>query len=385
MTFSLTMTRRVLFAALLLLLPATAHAAAAQISGNVVGANDKPLAADVFIYTASPREGVRTICGWCCRDCTRKVAADAKGQFLLREVDPFLRYRLLVVAKNYEPAFADTNADQPVTVQLRSRADLKPELLVRGTVVDGDGQPVLGAIVEPIHAAPKGAAESLSITDGAGEFAVRVRNAGAVVDVRVRGRDFAPTRAVNLTTDKAQRITVGPGVTVTGRVTHGGKPIPGVRVGYAHWIANQAEALGDGQIGTDADGYFALTALAPNAQYRIFPKMESLRPLVSPTLLLRTSDPGDTEDAGLFEVVKGFRVAGRITGVVGEVPDGTVIKLTRWQDEQTAPVGPDGSFVFEGVPPERVRLLVRVLGHRGKSVPFEAKRDTNDLMINIGQ
>jgi len=29
--------------------------------------------------------------------------------------------------------------------------------------------------------------------------------------------------------------------------------------------------------------------------------------------------------------------------------------------------------------------LIRVLGHRGKSVPFEAKRDTNDLMINIGQ
>lgn len=378
------MTRRVLFAALLLLLPAAAHAAAAQISGKVVDANDKPLAADVFVYTASPREAVRTICGWCCRDCTRKAAADANGQFLLREVDPTLRYRLLVVAKGYDPALVDTVADRPVTVLLRSRADEKPELLVRGTVVDPDGKPVLGAIVEPMSSVAK-AAESPSITDGAGEFALRVRNARAVINVRVRGRNFAPTRAVSLTTDKAQRITVGPGVTVTGRVTHDGKPIPGARVGYAHEVANQAELLDDGQIGTDVDGRFVLTALAPNARYRIFPKMVSLRPLVSPTLLLSTSDPGATQDAGLFEVVKGVRVAGTIKGVAGKVPDGTVIKLSRRQDEQTVPVGADGSFVFEGVPPERVRLLVRVLGYRGKVVPFKATHDIDDLTINIGQ
>jgi hypothetical protein len=382
-----------LIAAFLLFFPTVvAHAAAAQLSGRVVDQDGKPLVAEVSIDGGAPKEGVRAICEWCCRECSRKVTTDKKGRFLLREVDPAMRYRLLAIAKGHDPAFVDADPDQSVTFSLRSRAAANPNRVVRGKVVDKDGKAIPGATVKSmvlrrrgIEAAENAAVELLAVTDGAGEFALRLRDSDARVDVRVSARDFAPVLAQNLETNTDHTITLGPGVTISGQLTHDNTRLPGIRIAYEHDAPGELESLGGGEIATDAEGRFILRGLAPDTPYHVFARMESLRPMASPMLSIRTNEGGTKQNIGVLEAFTGVRVAGFVKGVAGAVPEGTVLRLLRVRDVQTVPLNRDGSFAFEGVPLERVTILVRIPGYRAKRVGLTPAKNIENMMINVGR
>lgn len=380
-----------LIAAFLLFFPTVAHAAAAQLSGRVVDQDGKPLVAEVSIDSGAPKAVARTICEWCCRECSRKVTTDKKGQFLLREVDPAMRYRLLAMAKNHDPAFVDVDPDQPVTIRLRSRAGANPSRVIRGTVLDANGKAIAGATVKSMAVRKRGiepaetaAVEAQAVTDAAGQFALHI-GPGARADVRVSARDFATVLVQDLATDTDHTITLVPGVMISGQLTHDNTRLPGIRIAYEHESLSEHESLGGGEIATDAEGRFVLRGLAPDAPYQIFARMDSLRPMASPIMSIRTKEAGSKQDVGVLEAFTGVRVAGRLSGLAGRVPPDTFLELLRGKDVQTVPVGPDGSFAFEGVPTERVRIIVRIRGYRPKRVPFTPTGDITNMVINVGR
>jgi hypothetical protein len=125
--------------------------------------------------------------------------------------------------------------------------------------------------------------------------------------------------------------------------------------------------VGDFEYGTGDDGRFAFTNIPPGDDWGIYGLMDSLKAHGAiPVRHLRTGTHGETVELGDVEVGPGHRMSGRVVLADGKpLPPDARVMLSRedaW-DSQTATPGPDGSFTFEGVPPERVGLHARVPGY----------------------
>src|SRR2546423_1773204 len=120
--------------------------------GAVRSPDRKPVAgATVAIYTAGPRTGTSTYCPSCYPDCVKSATTDAAGTFTIRSLDPGLIFRVLVVAEGFAPQFVEKvdPARGPIepTLKPTDRTRLKPGHVLRGRVLDPDGNPVFRASV----------------------------------------------------------------------------------------------------------------------------------------------------------------------------------------------------------------------------------------------
>lgn len=380
---------------LLLVLFSCLDAFANDLTGTIVDAGGKPIrGAHVSIYMAFPRTGVSAICPSCYRDCGKSVTADARGKFRVASLDNALLFRVLAVADGYEPAFAnDVDAAKgPLTIQLKPRAAADRELLVRGRVVDPKGKPVAGATVE-FHALRLGnrtgygkipGADPLSITDARGEFALKVPERDAKLDVRIRARNLAPKIATALLPAvEPPTIAMTVGATVMGRIARNGKPLPGIRVGLVQTNRFSRNWLGPEEIGTDEQGRFLLLAVAPHDEYLLHGFMGSGN---FETKVIAVRGEGTTIDVGTLEARSGHRVAGRLVAA-GRLPSSVRVVLSRpgGEDVQIAEVAADGSFAFTDVPAEPVHIAVRgaKLASGKRNLEIKPERDVADLMIEV--
>ena len=373
--------------AVLAFLPLSLQAASPRITGRVLDAGGRAVPkAEVYVYTALPLQGVSALCPSCYRDCGKRRAVTARGDFRIDGLDPKLKFRLLAVAPGYEPKFSDYSAaGSNVSFSLDKRAASDENRLVRGRVVDPKGKPVVGAVVER-HAVRTqrtlgfGAipgVDPLSITDGNGEFMLRIPDPSMKLDVLVRARNFAPEIGWKLEPNKPQTITVDIGATIAGRVMNDGKPVAGVVMGFIQKVRASEFWLGADEIATDENGRFVMTGLGPNENYYVYAKMSSAAPLVTPIALVKTGDDATSAEAGMLAATKGHRVRGRV--VAERVPQGTRVLLVRdaCMDTLVADVGPNGEFAFDGVPRETVKLTVRAPGYR--NVPSQGVLPGGDV------
>jgi len=288
---------------------AAASLFADEISGRVVAADGKPLAAaHVYVYQALPRTGYNTLCPACYRDCGKHEALGADGAFTIRDLDPKLRFQLLAVASGYEPQFSDyTPGGTPVTLTLKPRAVTDVTHLVCGNVIDLKGKPVVGAVVEPagVHM-PRGVGygaipgtDRLSITDANGEFALRVPDVASALDVRVRARNFAPIIHRLLKPGEARTVQVTPGAALSGRVVGAdGKPLAGAIVKIDQWFSFSMVYLGSDRIATDENGRFLLGPLGPNEAYKLSVITDATVPQTLATKLVEVGGDMTSADAG---------------------------------------------------------------------------------------
>jgi hypothetical protein len=389
------------------LLAATLSPVAPDLTGRVVDSAGKPVpSANVYVYTAQPKQGVSPVCPSCYKDCGKHETSDRTGAFRIHAVDPSLKFNILAVADGYEPKFANAvdPASAAVTIQLVPRGAADPDRTVRGMVIDPKGKPVVGALVEPqgYHSPDRGTGygaipgvERLSITNDKGEFALRIPDAGAACDVRVRVRNYAPMIVRDITPSHPATISVAEGVTVSGRIRSGdGKPVSGVRIGIVQRDKASRTFLGPDEIGTNDDGLFVLTNLAPNETYVVYGKMESFAPNAIVAKDVKTD--AQTVDAGTFTVVPAHRLTGHAVVPEGRnLPAHTRVMLNRigaW-DQQTMELRADGSFEFNGVPSEDVNLIMNVPGLRllpesdgfdRREIRITADRD-RDVKLLFGQ
>lgn len=381
----------------LLLVLLAFDALAVDLTGTVADSAGKPIGrATVSIYMAFPRTGVSAICPSCYRDCGKSVTTDQRGQFRVAGLDKSLVFRVLAVADGYEPKFAEgvDAVKGPLSVRLAPRNAADANLLVRGRVVDPKGKPVVGATAH-FHALRVGrrtgygnipGVDPLSITDGNGIFVLKVPQADATLDVRIRARNLAPTIATALPPAAEPRdIKLSVGATITGRVVRDGKPVSSARVALIQTNRFSRDWLGPEEIGTDEQGRFLLLAVKPDEEYVLHGFMAD-----GPSFQTRPVKSGavsSTVDAGTLEVRRGHRVAGYIVRSGGaRLPHALRVTLTRvGEDIQIAEVGADGAFAFENVPAELVRLAIPrfVFTDGRRQVEITPTRDVTDLMLEI--
>src|SRR5215469_8637966 len=136
-------------------LPNTAKAdTRPDLTGTIVETDGTPIAkATVFIYTAGPKQGTSSLCPYCYPDCQKKVQSNADGQFKIESLDPTLLFRLLVLAGGHESQIVGkvdpAKGSQKIKMKPLSQEALQSNLRIKGMVIDAQGKPVPGAVIDP--------------------------------------------------------------------------------------------------------------------------------------------------------------------------------------------------------------------------------------------
>jgi len=352
-----------------------------DLTGTVQDENGQPVAnATVFIYTAGPKEGSAGLCPSCYADCRKRATTDAGGKFMIRSLDPELRFRILVVVSGSQPKFVSKvdPAAKPIVVTLKPTSSGRdPNERLRGQVVDSDGKPVPGAVVS-IRGVTRAQGtqfggnedvDPVAVTDSAGKFSINSTNAFDSAGVDVEARGFAKAIFQSLATgDTEHTLKLTEGTTVKGRVVKDGQPMAGVEVGVAGADRNAETYVGDFAVATDKDGNFLIANLPPKTKYFLYGLMESLEERgCIPARPIQLDEDGSTLNVGDVEVKPGFVIAGQIKLRDGKpIPPKTRVLLGREQAWDTRQLMADetGHFRFTGVPAELVDLSVNLKGYR---------------------
>jgi hypothetical protein len=186
---------------------------------------------------------------------------------------------LLVVARGFAPTYTPTHivpdaGEAAIALKPHDLDRRKAERVVRGRIVNENGDPVARAIVEP-DGVTRGqgyqfgglnelGVDALAVTDDDGEFRLGVGEDGAALYLLVKAPFLAPMRTKPLAAGRTvHTLTLGPGVTVTGRVIRNGRPLADVGLGLVQINRNVEVSLGHFEFGTDRDGRFAFANIPP--------------------------------------------------------------------------------------------------------------------------
>jgi Carboxypeptidase regulatory-like domain len=356
--------------------------AAPAISGTVRAEDGKPIPrATVAIHTAGTRVGTNPYCPSCYADCGKRATSDAVGAFSIKSLDPALVFRVLLVAKGYEPKFVkvDPLKDKSLEVTLKSRPKPPddPQRILAGQVVGPRGKPLVGAIVEPFGCkigerrwwGSMPGVDPLAVTDEQGQFQIVAAEPVDGLDLEISARAFAKKRFALVPSGKVvNRLPLSEGATVRGRVVDHGRPVAGVNVGLAQVDRNVETFLGPAVIGTDADGQFLFANVSGNDDYFVYGIMSSLgeRGGISERRVHVGGD-GSELKLGDFAVEPAFRLSGRLVLADGKpLPDHTRVLVSRSEvwDSQIVEVDAKGAFVAGGIPRGVIHITASVPGYR---------------------
>lgn len=370
------------FSALLLAFISVSEAAPGpDLTGMVKAKNGQPVAgAGVFIHTAGPRVGISSFCPSCYLDCRKSDRSDAQGRFAIPLLDDALLFRVLVVAKGFQPTFVSKvdPAMGPIQAVLTplNAATLTPKHQLRGRVLGPDKQPLANAVVnfQMYYSGDGGRGgnvpgfDPLAVTDEAGHFLLTGDKPFDTMDVTVEALGFAKKHFHGLTSGtKPHDLAVTLGGSVSGRVLLDGKPLAGVAMGMVS-VDRSDEFTGDFQFATQQDGRFLFVNLPPNQDYYLYGLADSLKPYGAiPTRKVRVRGDGTTTEAGDLLVQPGVWLAGQVVlAEGGKVPPLTKLMVSRedaW-DVMFVELGADGRFNFHNVPPGPVSVNVSIKGYR---------------------
>ena len=371
--------------ALIALLPLSFSMAAQEtrpdLSGRITAESGEPLpGATVFIYTAGPREGAGILCPSCYPDCVKRARTDAEGNFTIESLDPALIFRVLVAAPGYKARFVEKvdPAEKPLETALQKSAEPdSPRKRVRGKIVNAEGEPVEGAVVN-IRGVTRGDGtrfggnsdvDPLAVTDHAGQFVIHGAEEFDSVSVDVEARALAKRVFQRLSTgEELHTLTLDEGASVTGRVLHQGKPLSGAEVGIAGADRSADIFVGYYTVATDEDGRFLFVNLPADTAWQFYGMMNSLGAKGTiPARTVKTQGVGSTLDLGDITLEQGHLVAGQVRLADGSpLPENTRIFLGRegtW-DTQQIELEKGGHFRLIGVPREPVSISARVKGYR---------------------
>lgn len=359
---------------------ATTSPAHPDLTGIVIGDKQPLNGALVYIYTAGVRVGTSPYCPSCYADCGKHAATDRTGKFKIASLDPSLIFRILIVAEGYEPTFIPQidPAKGPIKAELKRRKQAADVYhTVRGTVVDQNKRPVVGAEVSPYGiknskgrwwGATDGEVDPLSVTNDRGEFSLITREADIHVDLDVRARGLASAKFALQPTGRKNQLQLVRGGEINGRLIYDGKPIAGATVGLVQADRRVESFVGEQSIGTDKEGRFKFVNVKPREQMYVYAKMDSLADagVAVPIMKLESPATDETSDVGDLHVQAAHTVRGVVKlSNAGTIPPNTRLLLSRedaW-DSRIVSINEDGTFEVTGVPEEEVSISVRVRGY----------------------
>jgi hypothetical protein len=254
--------------------------------------------------------------------------------------------------------------------------DVKSKNRIAGMVVDDDGKPVMGAVIGP-EGVERGAStqwggtdafvDPVAVADEKGHFLLLCKGDVNSVHATVVGPNVAK-RWVQLKPGRDHLIRMQEGVTVTGEIELGGKPLKDVVIGLATTDRTCGKFFNCDELATDKEGRFLIPNVPPGREFVLYSKMESLAGRgFTPGKVFTTGNSGSTTDVQKLSLQRGFRLAGRVALSDGRpVPANTRLLLSRekaWDHTETE-LNADGSFEFLSVPPEPINISVRIKGYR---------------------
>ena len=352
-----------------------------DVRGRITSSDGRPLAnATAYVYTAGVKVGTSSFCPSCYPDCGKSSVTDADGVFALRSLDPELKFRILVVADGYKPAFI-TGIDPAEGKWPEARLDpmpreLEPTHVLKGRVLDPKGQPVLGAVVTPrgCKTADRrwwGAmpgVDAMSITNSRGEFILTSDKPAIAYDLRVEARGLARRNFALVPLGAEERILqLGDGATVAGRILKDGKPLANVEIGLVQQNRGVEDFVGADTIGTDAQGRFSFVNVGPGGDWLVYGLMHSMAGHGAvATETVRVLGDNSVSDVGDLVVSAAHTLSGRVVLSDGQpIPPKTRLIASRdgaW-DSQTVMLDADGRFSVSGLPTETFNVSTSVRGY----------------------
>ena len=334
----------------------------------------------VSLFSASLTHGPGTVCPSCPPDCRKSATTDAEGRFRIEALDPTLRFKVLVYGPGCRPKFLDEvdPARRPILVEVEPPLPVSvPEQRVLGRVVDTAGRPIPGAVIgrhriqkmDGGHQYGGDSFDRWAVADAQGEFALNATEPFRSVDVRVVCPSFASRFFTHLRGGlPVADLVMTPGASITGRVLHQRKPLPGVVLGL--WSGNRLLDLSPAPvwIRTDSQGRFAFQNLPPETAFSFFGQIASVGSFgaVGPRTL-RTPSDGQSLDLGDVAVERAHRLAGRIVLPGGaEPPEGIDLQMSISDrpDPVSLKLDPRGAFEVRGIPSGKVELSFSAPGYR---------------------
>ena len=355
-----------------------------DLTGQVLANDDAPLpvTATVFIATAGPKVGTSPFCPSCYADCQKSAKTDAAGNFEIKSLDPQLRFQILAVAKGFKPKYADhvDPATGPLTMKLEpvEMAAAPPENCLHGRVVDAQGKPIVGAVVEAHGIRTRGGGgrwgslpgvDPLAVTDENGEFLITSQKPFDLMDVKVSARGFANRTFTELASgNDSHELKMSEGASVRGRVMFRGRPLTNVLMGMVSVNRDMEHFTGNFNVGTDSEGRFLFVNLPPDVDYFIYGSMDSLKSQGAiPIQKIHSGKDGELADVGNLVVGPAHRLTGRVVLADGAaIPSKTRLLVSRqdaWDSRQIS-LPPDGRFDIVGVPSGTLTLSLRLKGYR---------------------
>lgn len=258
-----------------------------------------------------------------------------------------------------------------------SPTDVPGDRPIRGRLVNAEGRPVAGATVSA-----KGTRRGVTgqsgndgvtpsaVSDDKGRFVLLAAEGVTFVGIEITATGYAGLGIEMAPGDGPERtIQVPHGATITATIVRNGVPCPGLKVAVRqldrdnYWFEDRGvHAV------TDADGRVRFDHLPGAGRYAIYSVASSRpQPSVIRTTLFKAPGEGVARDLGRLEAVEPRSLTGRLIFEAGATlpPDATVFLLRQraWQSAE-AKVAADGSFDFQGLPPEGYKLAFHASGFR---------------------
>jgi uncharacterized GH25 family protein len=394
------------------LVPAANPAFAAErvaATGKVIDAAGKPVEhAMVWVHQAGVKRGYSVVCPSCYTDCGKHTLTDAEGNFSIGGLAPDLWFTLLVVKDGHRAAYirrVDPARGPAETTTLKPRPAIgDPAQIVRGRIVDPQGQPLRDAVVEQQGVSFQGPdgrmgmmfgpfdwIDQRALSNEKGEFEMAYGKPVARMVLQVTARGMAPKLFSLPTGAERKTMTVTSGALIRGRLLYQGKPVAGAEVGLTAHSRSSGTTYAEVRIGTREDGTFAITNVPPGRIWLLYPKMGALaeRGIGAREVVCETKDDGEDVDLGDIQLKPAHTLRGKVVLADGKpvLPEMLVtLSADRAGDSQVAPIGADGRFEFRGLPSGVYSLTPAVRGYRladGPLVEALVNRDIDTFIIRM--
>ncbi|PAY21073.1 hypothetical protein CKO51_03295 [Rhodopirellula sp. SM50] len=332
-------------------------AGAAELSGRVVDSEDQPVAgAIVVVSTAKPRVGPATTCPSCYRDCTKRTVTDENGAFSITELSDQLLFSLAAGGAGYQGQVSEHfDPEQNPEIQFELEPIQRTEKIevLRGRVINLDGDPIAGAQVRPhtifrnngIGGGSDRSVTPLTLTDVDGFFEMSIGDHIEWIDLRINASAYAPAQIRwSRSGDDELTISLGAGAGLRGKLVFRGRPVAGVEVGLVQKNRMMGSIVTPQEVFTDDSGVFTFDQLPPGLDYAVYTHTGQAASAVLPLSLIEAPRHGEMANLGEIAAVEPRRLSVTVT-----TSDGSSL--------------PKDSYVYIG----------RRYGWRGSQLPLEQK------------
>lgn len=355
------------------------RAVAPALTGAVFDVHGQPIAkARIDIATAAPRTGISMFCPSCYRDCAKWAESDADGAFTIADLDPSLKFQILCTApgKIAQVTKLIDPRNGALSIQLEpAPTDLDPQHTIRAQLVNAQGIPIEGALIDPEGAETSserwwGRVEGAqpTVSDHEGRFVMPLADDYRAVDLEILADGYAGTQVALVKPGPDEhRIIVPIGASITGTIAFAAKPVAGLRIAVVqetrttgtHFI-KAVEAV------TDAEGRFAFAHLPANQPYVIYtPVMGNVSGFVLSVKRFGVPDDGASRDLGTLNAMQALHLNGRIQ-LPKEMPVPKKAKLSLGRDPAwdliSVDIDADGRFEIGALAPETYEVRMQLKG-----------------------